>query len=326
MAQLNHFDVNRSAKPMEWHVEDLIPNGICVFAGHPGSAKSLLAEYLSWCTAYEQPCLGCTTRYGPALYINNDHPEDMHNQWLQRFCEGHWIGYPPVHPLVTIHHQWSNLEKSQVEVEETLCRLKPVLMVIDRLSTTMGANENKSENVEPFGELLRHLADTYDITIILIHHLTKEPIHLNLKEMESTFINRLRGSGSILGMTDSAMELVTTEKDDKKLKEFGVRPHPKRAVVLPPFRAGVIESGQGVTLEFRQGWQPVSLELLQLADKVFPLFDSGEVLTVKSVDTNFAGAYDIRELREVLKYMESKGLLKSDRIGKGGHYVYKKAV
>lgn len=326
MVRLNHFGLSQTVTTTRWHVESLIPKGLGLLAGQPGSAKSILAEYLSWGTVYEQPCLGLTTRSGPVLYINNDHPEDMHRRWLQRFSLGAGIEHDPKYALVTVHHQWPNLQKTQKEVEDVLKKEKPVLMVIDRLSTTLGADEDKAQNVEPVGQLLRQWADTFNLTTIVIHHFTKELTHMNLKWMESTFAKRLRGSGAVLGMADSAMELATTETENERLKEFGVRPHPKRAVVLAPFRVGVVENGQGVTLEFREGWQPVDLELLQIANEALPLFNSGQELTVKEIDAKFAGAYDIRELRQALKCLADKGLLKPNRKGKGGRYVYKKAV
>ena len=176
MARLNHFAVSQTVAQIEWHVEDLVPKGVNLLAGQPGSAKSIFGEYLSWCTAYEQQCLGRKTRPGPTLYINNDHPENMHKRWLQRFSEGAGIANNPKHALETVHHEWLNLQRAKKEVEDVLRQVKPVLMVIDRLSTTLGADEDKAQNVEPFGQLLRQFPWT---VTSLRHHSVSPPFSEN---------------------------------------------------------------------------------------------------------------------------------------------------
>lgn len=297
-----------------------------LLAGQPGTAKSIVAEHTSWATAYGQKCIGLQVKPGPVVYINSDHSEDEHRRWLQRFSIGANISYDPKYQLVSVHHEWSSLIDKQKEVEDVLNSIKPVLLVCDRLSTTLATNENHSVNVEPYGQLLRKWISGYKLTVIVLHHFTKEPTHLDMRWLESTFSQRLRGSGAVLGMADGAMEQIPIEyktiNNKEYLKEFGVRPHPKRTVILQPFKVELVDTPNGGVILRQTGpWHPVDSDIKEIANQALPLFGPGQELTTNDIAKLFGGDVDLPKLRVTLRYCRDTGKLKFRR-GTKGIYVY----
>jgi len=69
--------LNRKVKPMEWHVQGIIPNKhVTLLLGDGGTGKSLIALLLAKATVTNTDWLGLPTRAGPVYYLSCEDDED----------------------------------------------------------------------------------------------------------------------------------------------------------------------------------------------------------------------------------------------------------
>jgi len=257
-----------------WHVEGVIPRGVCLFAGIPGSAKSAFAQYVAWCTTHGTKCLGLPTRHGPVIYLNYDHPKTLHELWEDKFNAGYGITGPTHLPLVFHEEELGRLDLTQKGDQQKVLKhikdTKCCLMFFDRVVKFL-FKEDRTQDMMLLMDFFRRCStEMGNGTIIPIHEFNKsERPPLDFKSMDEAFYFRLRGSGEVLYGSDAALEMrslktgnhIITGPDGKSstlkvLEEFGVYPHNKRYGVTVPFVVRLEDDpdGLGVRFQYKGEW------------------------------------------------------------------------
>lgn len=176
-------------------VKGLIPQGLCILGGAPKVGKSWLV--LEWCIriAKGEPVWGMPTTQGTTLYLCL---EDTYQRIQQRvFC---------ITDELPQNIYFANAAGTLGEgLEEQILTFvrehqDTVLIVIDTFQIVRGNGKDPSYGGD-YADLqkLKRIADSQQITILLVHHLRKQG--------DRDPINRLSGTTGISGAVDGAFVL-----------------------------------------------------------------------------------------------------------------------
>ena len=192
--------MSQPLKPLNFVVDSLLSQGLHILAGSPKVGKSWLALWLSVTVARGDPVWGMPTKGGTTLYlaledsalriqnrlyeITEDAPANVH------FCtESFILGKG-------LEEQLTNFLKEHPDTS---------LIIIDTLQLIRGASyDNTYANDYRDLSVLKCIADTHGVAILLIHHLRKEPA-------EDVF-SRISGTTAISGAVDSSFTLVESKR------------------------------------------------------------------------------------------------------------------
>lgn len=193
--------------PPEFLIENAIPKGkLCRIVGVPGSGKSFIALDLAWSLASGRSWLGMAGPSQPqrVAYVAAEDASGMtprSNAWLDYMDEqgGRWpmaiVGQGP---------DFSSDDEAR-EFGQAMHGFNPDVVVIDTQVWTMGEwDENATKDAQDYVARLRRLQDTFDCTVILIHH------------PPASSPKRARGNSAIVGAVD--VEL-TVQMLGEKLNE-----------------------------------------------------------------------------------------------------------
>lgn len=176
-------------------VKDLIPQGLCILGGAPKVGKSWLV--LEWCIriAKGEPVWEMPTAQGTTLYLCL---EDTYQRIQHRvFCITDELPQN-----IYFANAAGTLEEGLEEQILTFVREHPdtVLIVIDTFQIVRGNGKEPSYGGD-YADLqkLKRIADSQQVTILLVHHLRKQG--------DRDPINRLSGTTGISGAVDGTFVL-----------------------------------------------------------------------------------------------------------------------
>ena len=212
--KLNTIDgaalLSRPLQPLNFVVDTLISQGLHILAGSPKVGKSWLALWLAVTVAKGEPVWGMSVRPGTTLYLCL---EDSQLRIQNRLMDITEDAPPTVHFSTEAALLGRGLEQ---QLESFLAEHPDtVLVIIDTLQMIRGTNyENTYANDYRDLSVLKHLADTHGIAVLLIHHLRKEP-------SEDVF-SRISGTTAISGAVDSSFTLVEERRGSRRAKLYCV--------------------------------------------------------------------------------------------------------
>jgi hypothetical protein len=185
-----------------WLVEPLwMRSAVGFIGGVPKLGKTWMGLDLALSVATGTPCLG---RYpvaepGRALvYLAEDHPSVV-RQRLEGLCRVRNLDITQVPvDVITAPSLRLDLERDQKRLADTVHNLSPKLVLLDPLIRLHRVDENSSGDVSGLLAYLRDLQRTYDVAIIVVHHMRKSG---------GPSGQSLRGSGDFHAWTDSALYL-----------------------------------------------------------------------------------------------------------------------
>ncbi len=193
-------------KPIKFVVKDFLTQGLTVLAGAPKTGKSFFALWLCLCVAKGKPVWDYETAQGTVLYFClEDNPERLQNRILTItddapanlfFCwESNSLGNG-------LEEQIRNF---LLENEDT------VLLVIDTLQCVRKQNLEYSYGTD-YKEIqsLKKIADEYQLTILLIHHLRKQ-------ESKDAF-HMISGTTGIQGAADTCLVMTEYKRGSGEVK------------------------------------------------------------------------------------------------------------
>ena len=191
-------------EPVSFVVDDLLPQGLHLLAGAPKIGKSWLALWLCLCAAQGKPLWTFATRPCEVLYLCL---EDSFQRIQSRL-------FDLTEDAPSNVHFSTNSDTLGKGLEEQLCTFlsehpDTVLVIIDTLQMIRGTGyDNTYANDYRDLSVLKHIADTHGIAILLIHHLRKE--------LADDVFSRISGTTAISGAVDSSFTLVEDKRGSGK--------------------------------------------------------------------------------------------------------------
>lgn len=202
--------------PTRWLIKNYLTFGsVNLLGADPNLGKSTLATAWAHCIWTGKPWLGHAVRAGSILFILG---EDSRGAALRARA---WEAvYGPLDPVGDRYIQYADKlpalcePAGQLELRRLLQFLvqqhghAPALVVIDTLSTVWGSEpENSAELAAALMAVLSSLADEFDCTFLLIHHLNKAPPGPTKREIT---LSSIRGAGAFVGNVDDVLALEAT--------------------------------------------------------------------------------------------------------------------
>jgi len=198
--------MNMPLEPLNFVVDSLLSQGLHVLAGSPKVGKSWLALWLSVAVAKGEPVWGMSVKQGTTLYLCL---EDSTLRIQNRLFEITEDAPANVH----FSTESEILGKGLEEQLHTFLAEHPdtVLVIIDTLQMIRGTSyDNTYANDYRDLSVLKQIADSSGIAILLIHHLRKEPA--------DDVFSRISGTTAISGAVDSSFTLVEDKRGSGKAK------------------------------------------------------------------------------------------------------------
>lgn len=168
-----------------WHVEELIPAGnVTLLNGDGGTGKSLIALQLAVATVLGRPWIGRPTQPGACLFLTaEDDLLEVHRRLADIVAEydvsladleGLMIAsLAGVDALLAIPDGRSNIIRPTGlfgALESLIEKTRPTLVVLDTLADLFGGEENQRAQARQFIGMLRGLAITHQVTVLLLAH------------------------------------------------------------------------------------------------------------------------------------------------------------
>ena len=187
---------NRTYEPTHFLVDELIPEGLHILAGAPKIGKSWLALWLCLCVSQGQPLWNFATTQGEVLYLSL---EDSFQRIQTRLFDLTEDAPPTLHFAIMADTLKHGLEQ---QIEQFLTEHPDTkLVVIDTLQRVRSTGNDSNLYANDYQDigLLKKLADSRHIAILLIHHLRK--LH------DDDPMNMISGSAGLSGAADSTFVL-----------------------------------------------------------------------------------------------------------------------
>jgi len=193
--ELQHKDM----PPLQFVVDEILPEGLAVLVAPPKYGKSWMAQQLCAAISSGTVFLGFTTVKGTTLYMALESSErQLQDRQEAYFAE---VDAPDNLYMVTTAERIGSGLIQQIEqfLKE---HADTVLIVIDLLAKIRPDTEGKNRNayytdykdMEP----LKSLADKHRICVLVLHHTNKA-------KDETDFINTISGSNGIAGSADTVL-------------------------------------------------------------------------------------------------------------------------
>ena len=198
--------MSRPLTPLNFVVDTLLSQGLHILAGSPKVGKSWLALWLAVTVAKGDPVWGMGVKQGTTLYLCLEDSTLRIQNRLFEITED---------APANVHFS-TNSDTLGKSLEEQLCTFlsehpDTVLVIIDTLQMIRGAGyDNTYANDYRDLSVLKHIADTHGIAILLIHHLRKE--------LADNVFSRISGTTAISGAVDSSFTLVEDKRGSGKAK------------------------------------------------------------------------------------------------------------
>ncbi|WP_426031023.1 AAA family ATPase [Caulobacter sp. DWP3-1-3b2] len=174
----------RSIQPRPWLVPDMIPGRqVSTIDGDGGAGKSTLAQQLLVSAVTGRNWLGQRVAQGPVIYLSAEDDGDEIHRRLASICTDYRVGFEDLadlhvwpladtDPALVTGGQGDALEPTERwrELLDAVARIKPVALVLDSRADVFGGNEISRAQARGFIALLRNLAVTNNLAVILLAH------------------------------------------------------------------------------------------------------------------------------------------------------------
>ena len=160
--------MNTPLEPIEYCVENLIAEGLCILAGAPKIGKSWLSLDICLSIAKGNNVLGQNTKQGTALYLCL---EDSMTRLQNRLYEITDEPTEHLHFSIMADTIGNGLEMQIRKFKSAYQDLR--IVVIDTLQKVRNCEDSNYGNDYRDLTVIKNLADELKITIILVHHTRK---------------------------------------------------------------------------------------------------------------------------------------------------------
>uniref|UniRef100_A0A6H1ZKD3 Putative ATPase domain containing protein n=1 Tax=viral metagenome TaxID=1070528 RepID=A0A6H1ZKD3_9ZZZZ len=197
----------------------------------PKSGKSFLCVQLARCIGAGEAFLGIATQQGKVLYLQFELAPEM----LQQRMKESGQEYPEVFVGTTFSMKLDK-RAGQEDLIKAMDVIKPKVLILDPFREVFSGDENTAQDVGVFIDFLDDIIDTYQCSIIIIHHSGKDQNKGG------------RGSSVLEGWVDSYIQMKRKSKKGEALR-IELTPLSLRHAQLPPSGVGAqLVNGEFVVL------------------------------------------------------------------------------
>ena len=196
--------LNNPIPEPKWRVEDFVPeSGITYIASPPGEGKTMAAILLSLCVVSGRDFLGKKTLPGKLIYFDSENGEICLYDRYKKIAKGHDFEDKEVENIAISIYPYIRFDlDNDVSFDllnEFYMEFKPDVMIFDSLIRFMEGSENDAESCKMVFDFLKKFhKDNPNLTIIILHHLTKS---------NAGGMNALRGSSELAASAASIVML-----------------------------------------------------------------------------------------------------------------------
>jgi hypothetical protein len=196
-------ELSERLKPIEWVWQDWLPRGmLTVLGAAPGVGKSFLSVDLAWRVITRQDfpngCpLQARTPQPSVIYVD----AEAVPQIINKRAEGYGIDRDRLYLMLPDPGEIIDLdtEKYRERLIEMVATLHPELVIIDSLASVHSHGQNNVEDVRSLLHFLTTLAQSFEIGLLLLHHIRKPGVGQDMQGYSLT-MSDLSGSGHIIAM------------------------------------------------------------------------------------------------------------------------------
>ena len=187
-----------------WLIEGLwTDQAVGIVGGEPKCGKSFLALDMAVSVASGTPCLRrfAAKRPGPVLLFCAEDALHIVRARLEGICHAASVRLDALDiQVITAPSLRLDLAADQHRLGETLCALRPTLLILDPFVRLHRIDENASGEVAPVLAYLRDLQRQLSLSVLVVHHARKGAAHLRAGQA-------LRGSSEFHAWGDSNLYL-----------------------------------------------------------------------------------------------------------------------
>jgi hypothetical protein len=161
----------------KWLVEGLwTADSVGIIGGEPKCCKSFLALDLAVAVASGTPCLRrfITVQTGRVVLFAAEDALHVVRRRLDGICRAAGVKLLDLDiQVITAPSVRIDLAQDRDRLEETICELKPRLLILDPFVRLHRIDENIASEVTPLLGYLRDLQRRYSVAIVVVHHARK---------------------------------------------------------------------------------------------------------------------------------------------------------
>ncbi len=215
---------NKKFPPINWVVEDILPEGAYLLSARPKVGKSWLALQLSLAVAFGDSLWGKKVKQGPAIYLALEENQRRLQSRLSQLRQS-WGS-----PDLMLFTSWKRSDQGGLEeLDKILNELNPRLMVIDTLAKFRPPSSKGSSAYEADYNALSpitDLANKYRCCILVVTHNRKGKSEGDATEMVSGTLGQMGAVDGALVIDgdrgDDMMRLTLVGRDIEQDGEFAI--------------------------------------------------------------------------------------------------------
>jgi len=234
-AELTSLDMPNDS----WLLDRLIVNGgLNLLAGETRSGKTYACLDLALCMAGGGGIAwGKKVGSGATVYFGADNSLNDLARRIKTLSAGRQIQEQSGNLLIDIDPLDLGSMQSFITIENIIKRTSARLIIFDALVRYLGSlDENNARDVAAMMARFRRIANVNGCTFLFIHHLSK----LSGRQAWSKLIDRVRGSGDLVGAVDSAL-IMTISGRNPRIQRHLRHVKCRIATESQPLEFGIIE-------------------------------------------------------------------------------------
>jgi len=204
----NFASIAATLTPIEWTWKDWMPRGMITLLGAvPGAGKSMIALDLAKRIIHGEPFPDGQpnlTQRKNVIYVD----AELVPQLLKARAEAWGLDYSRLFLMLPRPNDMIDFGRDEYrkQLHAMIQQVDPELVIIDSLSSVSIKGENNVEDIRGIMGFFNEIASTYNISLLLIHHLRKRGGQQMGQDLGIS-IDDFRGSSHIIAMSRSVMGL-----------------------------------------------------------------------------------------------------------------------
>lgn len=189
---------------VRWLIKDIVPaESFMALYGRPGSYKSFIALYLSYCIAAGVPAFDKPATKGAVVYIAGEGGAGLRRRWeALRLHHGvtDQIGVYFIKAQLNLRSTLEDADAAIAAIRSL--NIEPALIVVDTFARAFaGGEENSAKDVGEAVAVMGYMQEQLRAGVLIVHHAGKD---------ES---RGMRGSSALLGAVDLELECVKISQE-----------------------------------------------------------------------------------------------------------------